>query len=255
MNFLHPNAISSHYGINHILWYLINGLPMIFFYRVPFIFLGCMSNKRLTTVITFTILVYTLSAHKEFRFLTQILPVLFVLEAHGIDWCLKKIRWTGVRWIVFVAFVGHVLIGVYFSTIDRQGQISVMGYLRKNLISEPNRSMSVDFLLPCHSTPYYAFIHRSDVKLDFLTCEPNLNSTTTDYVDEADQFFLNPQASLKKRLSNSTASHLVMFDTLYEQVKEIFADQEQFFTKKILFNAHIQHTSRHGKSIYVLERR
>ena len=254
MNFLHPNSISSHYGINHLFWYLINGLPMIFFYRLPFVFLGGMSNKRLTIVVTFTILVYTLSAHKEFRFLTQILPILFVLEAHGIDRCLKKIRWTPFRWIVFLAFLGHVLLGVYFSVVDRQGQVSVMRYLRKNLDQESNRPLSIDFLLPCHSTPFYTFLHRSDVKLDFLTCEPNFDSPTKNYLDEADQFFLNPQESLSKRLSSSNASHLVMFDTLYEQVKETLDDHQEFFVKKILFNAHIQHTSRHGKSIYVLER-
>lgn len=255
INFLHPNSISSHYGINNILWYLTNGLPIIFFYRLPFIFLGAMSNKRLTIISLFTMFIYTLNVHKEFRFLTQILPILFILEAHGIDWCAKKLKWNKFRWIIFLSFIGHLCIGIYFSFIDRQGQVSVMQYLRKDLPTDNRENLSVDFLMPCHSTPYYNFIHRNDIQLNFLTCEPNLNKIKTDYIDEADQFFLKPIESLQKRLKTSDSSHLVMFDTLYNQVKEIFEDDQWFYVKQILFNSHIQHTSRHGKMIYILERK
>jgi phosphatidylinositol glycan class B len=248
INFLHPNSISSHYGINNFFWYFTNGLPMIYFYRLPFVFLGAMSNKRLTIIILFTIFIYTLNIHKEFRFLTQILPLLFILEAHGIDWCLKTIKWKQFRWIIFLSFLGHLFIGIYFSLIDRQGQISVMNYLR---IGE---NKSVDFLMPCHSTPYYNFLHRNDIQLHFLTCEPNLNQMTNDYIDEADRFYLKPIESLKKRLKDYNPSHLIMFDTLYEQLKDVLEDDQGFFVKNILFNSHIQHSSRHGKMIYILQK-
>jgi phosphatidylinositol glycan class B len=254
MNFFHPNSISSHYGSNNIFWYLTNGLPMIFFVRLPFIFLGAINSKRAAIISLFTIFIYTLNIHKEFRFLTQILPLLFVLEANGIDWCLKKFKWKQFRWIIFFSFLGHIIIGIYFSLIDRQGQIFVMNYLRKNLINENKKNFSIDFLMPCHSTPYYNFIHRNDIQLNFLTCEPNLNKIKNDYIDEADQFFLKPIQSLKQRLNNYNSSHLIMFDTLYNQVKNIFEEDQGYFVKKILFNSHIQHTSRHGKMIYILEK-
>ncbi|CAF1333666.1 unnamed protein product [Rotaria magnacalcarata] len=255
INFLHPKSISSHYGINSILWYLTNGLPMIFFYRLPFIFVGSIANKRLTSIILFTIFIYTLNAHKEFRFLTQILPILFILEAHGIDWCLKIFKWNRFRWIIFASFIGQLVIGIYFSLIDRQGQISVMQYLRTNLISNNKENLSIDFLMPCHSTPYYSCIHRNDIQLNFLTCEPNLDSRNNNYMDEADRFFSRPIESLKKRLNTYNSSHLVMFDTLYNQVKDVLEEDQWFFVKEILFNSHIQHTSRHGKTIYILEKR
>ena len=255
VNFLHPNSISSHYGVNHLLWYFINGLPMIFFYRFPFVLLGSLSNKRLSAVVAFTIAIYTLNSHKEFRFLSQILPLLFILEAHGIDWCLKQIRWHQFRWILFVAFFLHVSAGIYFSTTDRQGQISVMHYLRTDLPPlEHDRSYSIDFLLPCHSTPFQNFLHRKDVRLNFLTCEPNLNASNENYLDEADRFYSQPKPMLIERIRRLNSTHLVMFDTLYEQVRDLFDGYEQFFIKKILFNSHIQHTSRHGKFLYVLER-
>ena len=254
INFLHPNSISSHYGINNFFWYLTNGLPMIFFYRLPFIFLGAFHSKRLTIISLFTIFAYTLNIHKEFRFLTQILPILFVLEAHGIDWCIRRLRSNKLRWIIFVSFIGHLFIGIYFSLIDRQGQINIMHYIRTNLITENQEKLSIDFLLPCHSTPYYSLIHRNDIELNFLTCQPNLDNRTNDYIDEADQFFSKPIESLKKRLDNYKSTHLVMFDLFYDQVKDLFEEDQTFFVKEILFNSHIQHTSRHGKMIYVLQR-
>ena len=255
MNFLHPNSISAHYGTNDLFWYLTNGLPMIFFYRLPFVFLGGWLNKRLSLIVVFTIFIYTLNIHKEFRFLTQILPILFILEAQGIDWSLKRIRGKFFQWFLFFAFVGHLFIGIYFSLIDRQGQISVMNYLRTNLITNNEEKYSVDFLMPCHSTPYYSFIHRQDIQLNFLTCEPNFDRENRNYIDEADRFFLQPIESLRARLqtNHSKSSHLVMFDTLYNQVKEFVEDEQGFFVKMILFNSHIQHTSRHGKMIYILE--
>ncbi|CAF2363238.1 unnamed protein product [Rotaria sp. Silwood2] len=67
-----------------------------------------------------------------------------------------------------------------------------MYYLRKNLINNNNnnnQNFSIDFLMPCHSTPYYNFIHQNDIQLNFLTCEPNLDDITNNYIDEADQFF------------------------------------------------------------------
>lgn len=256
MNFLHPNSISAHYGSNELFWYFTNGLPMIFFYRLPFVLLGGWLNKRLSVVIVFTIFIYTLNIHKEFRFLSQILPILFILEGHGIDWCLKKVKSKFFQWFVFIAFVGHVLIGVYFSLIDRQGQVGVMNYLRTNLIPTNNEKYTVDFLMPCHSTPYYSFIHRKDIQLDFLTCEPNFNPLNRDYIDEADRFYLQPMDSIATRLkTHSNSSHLVMFDTLYNQVKDFLEDEQGFFVKMILFNSHIQHTSRHGKRIYILEKK
>jgi hypothetical protein len=45
-----------------------------------------------------------------------------------------------------------------------------------------------------------------------------------------------------------------MFDTLYEQLKDVLEDDQGFFVKNILFNSHIQHSSRHGKMIYILQK-
>jgi hypothetical protein len=57
----------------------------------------------------------------------------------------------------------------------------------------------------------------------FLTCEPNFNTNTPHdiYTDEADQFYSDPN---KWFLSNrgaieSSVTHLVLFDKLFEHIK------------------------------------
>lgn len=227
---------------------------MIFFYRVPFVFLGFFSNKRLTSIIIFTIGIYTLNCHKEFRFLSQILPILFIVEAHGIDICLKNVRWSRFRWILFVGFLLHIVTGIYFSTIDRRGQISVLNYLRENLPRENERFYSIDFLLPCHSTPFYSFIHRNDIQMNFLTCEPNFNVTNENFLDEADRFYSRPRENLLERIENVRPTHLIVFDTFYEQIRDVFDVRRDFFVRKIFFNSHFQHSSRHGKNLFLLEK-
>ncbi len=75
-------------------------------------------------------------------------------------------------------------------TVDDQKFVQVM----------PENS-SVDFLMPCHSTPFYSHVHRADISMKILDCAPrwnleektSLNSIRFDSVmDENDRFKLNP---------------------------------------------------------------
>lgn len=92
--------------------------------------------------------------------------------------------------------------------------------------------------MPCHSTPHQAYLHRPDVRLRFLTCEPPLgcvppplaakrDTHRTDrpgvdlkaYRDEADQFYDDPDAWLGRLLPlEALPSHVIMFEPLVERV-------------------------------------
>ncbi|CAF1599369.1 unnamed protein product, partial [Didymodactylos carnosus] len=265
INILHSNSISSHYGINGLMWYLTNGLPMIFLYRIPLLFV-CLFGKckpnyiyrmHLSIVCLFTISFYSLNIHKEFRFLTQLLPLLFILEAYGLDYCVTRKmnkQWMNELLIkgIYLSFIFHLLIGIYFSCYDRRGQIDVLHWLRKNVKSDS----TVEFLMPCHSTPYYSYLHRQDVNLKFLTCEPNLSlsNKNNSYIDEADQFYARPIQSMENKLRQNRDYknyYLIMFETLFKIVETTLVENN-FIVVKQLFNSHIQHTLRHGKMIYVL---
>ncbi|GAB1607087.1 hypothetical protein Ahia01_000991500, partial [Argonauta hians] len=72
----------------------------------------------------------------------------------------------------------------------------------------PDLPVKVLFLMPCHSTPYYSYIH-SPVGMRFLTCEPDLPSphtsptSPTPYLDEADMFYLDPVGWLRAQYNIS----------------------------------------------------
>lgn len=59
--------------------------------------------------------------------------------------------------VIVVLLVFNIPVALYFSLIHQRGTIDVMFYLYKEAKKEPqnNAAMSVLFLMPCHSTPYY----------------------------------------------------------------------------------------------------
>ena len=75
--------------------------------------------------------------------------------------------------------------------------------------------------MPCHSTPLYSHIH-TNITTRFLHCEPNL-SGSTNYTEEADQFYADPVKWLEANLQSSTKpTHLVMFDVLEKEPVMIY---------------------------------
>ena len=85
-------------------------------------------------------------------------------------------------------------------------------------------SPDILFLMPCHSTPYYSFLH-ANVSLRFLTCPPNLDHVDN-YADEADVFYQNPAAWLKEeyqRSERTLPTHLVYFSVLQASIADFLA--------------------------------
>ena len=72
-----------------------------------------------------------------------------------------------------------------------------------SLITQADTSMTVGFLMPCHSTPWRSHLVHPSIKAWALGCEPPVNldvATRASYVDEADQFYANPKKSLDDKL-------------------------------------------------------
>ena len=130
-----------------------------------------------------------------------------------------------------------------------------MSHLRNENVLKQTDSLL--FLTPCHSTPYYSYLHRN-VSMKFLTCEPNLNPNLVDYEDEADNFYSNPQEWLLNNYKDiQGVTHIVMFENLYHQLLAIQNDQiKQFLEKfqicKSFYHSFIITNKRNDKSLLLM---
>jgi phosphatidylinositol glycan class B len=203
LNFLRTNisSVSLFYGSSPWHYYILQALPILCTTSLPFVLHGAWlafsNSKTNTTIIKLRILlgcvgwtfgVYSMAGHKEWRFLHPLLPLLHVLASKSLvdvhdrpHPTRKSPAKTGIKlllpiltshfWLILCA----VPASVYVVLFHCSAQISVMSYLR----SVPSRDLrSVGFLMPCHSTPWQAYLHRSELaepgRLWALGCEPPL---------------------------------------------------------------------------------
>ena len=127
---------------------------------------------------------YSFLSHKEFRFIFPVLPLamcycgLFLSSLFGSQ--LRKnqaahhqvlsISQAGMKAKLLVLFlaVTNVPMALYTSTVHQRGSIDVMGYIHdESLKPTSDDGMSVLFLMPCHSTPFFRY---SDCLIYVLKC-------------------------------------------------------------------------------------
>uniref|UniRef100_A0A183T232 Mannosyltransferase n=1 Tax=Schistocephalus solidus TaxID=70667 RepID=A0A183T232_SCHSO len=288
LNFLRFNILANganFYGIEPWHWYFTNGLPTMLFTSAPFCVVGF--------IIDFTALVYGVIlcsslAHKEYRFIFPILPLLHYFTGRGLVCASNALHRSG-RKTVFCVFspktalavflvISHMPLALYTCLVHQRGPTELMELLgsqgdRNNWpsatplsimngkTSESDEQMRALFLMPCHTTPYLSYLHRN-ISLRLLACDPNLSALTGEdpagYVDEADIFYADPSAWLEANYSDSLKlPHLIaIFDHLlmekrYSSSVTDFLKTHDFFLCARLFHAHFPTHRRHGKYIYL----
>ncbi|KAG5438596.1 hypothetical protein PCANB_002702 [Pneumocystis canis] len=216
------NGLSDYYGSSPWHYYFSQGLTIILFLYLPFGLHGAYLHKNTIyfQLIVLVLFCYSMVRHKEIRFIYFLSPLLHIFSAKSISQVPEFI----LRKLVPLILVINVFVIWYFNQVHQRGVIDVMKYIKDDLTIS-----SVVFLMPCHSTPWQSYVHRSDIQMKFLTCEPPIslhnNSNSIDYRDEADQFYDNPSLFLKKYFvyekMNSTIqdgffwpSHFVFFENL-----------------------------------------
>ena len=165
----------------------------------------------------------------------------------------QRRRARKVRVLVLLLAVSNLLPLLYFSLIHQRGTIDVMKYLHDAVARRggssshrqqggPRAGDSTDILvlMPCHSTPYYSFLH-ANVSMRFLTCEPNL-SHAANYTDEAAVFYSDPARWLKEEYQNAERAalptHVVYFNVLQGSVEE-FLTLGGYSTCATFFHTHV----------------
>ncbi|XP_051580288.1 GPI mannosyltransferase 3-like [Myxocyprinus asiaticus] len=256
-NFLRFNVLHSvaeFYGTHPWHWYFTQGVVVVIGPHLPIFLYGCKvatkKHRILLITILWTITIYSLLAHKEFRFIYPVLP--FCMIFCGLS--LAKLQ-TWRKPAACALLLLNIIPALYTGLIHQRGALDVMNHLQQLCnISESQNAPEPDvlFLMPCHSTPMYSHLH-CPLKLRFLECQPDLTGNEQ-YVDEADKFFSDPLHWLRTSFHTQSTlpSHVLLFDSLEKDIAG-FLVENRFVKQSEIFHTHFPE-GRLGENILIYAR-
>ncbi|KAJ6502310.1 glycosyltransferase family 22 protein [Mycena sanguinolenta] len=223
LNFLETNLsnVSLFYGGNSWHYYLSQAIPIMCTTALPFtlreIWLILRGRESpalgiMLSCITWTIGVYSLAEHKEWRFIHPLLPMLHLFATKSLgDMSNEKQNQKPSKSLSLqrrfrITLLFTLPISCYIALLYCSAPIEVMAFIR-SLPREELRDGGIGFLTPCHSTPGHAYLHRPELangRLWALGCEPPLqNEGTATYRDQTTVFFASPHMYLNERFPQS----------------------------------------------------
>lgn len=179
---------------------------------------------QLATTAVLVPCVLSFISHKEVRFIYPLVPLLHILAAvpfttfflPGVSLAIpRSSQFTVKRLLLALLLIVNISIAIVTTTSHQTAPLTVMTYLRnqhtKHYLSQPPSeflapapsTMTVGFLMPCHSTPWRSHLVHAAIKAWALTCEPPVNmnaSARANYLDEADRFYADPKKFLATTL-------------------------------------------------------
>ena len=183
-------------------------------------------RRQIATITVLVPSVLSFISHKEVRFLYPILPLLHTLAAvpfttfflPGVSLAIPRTsQFTAKRLLLAFLLIVNIIIAIGTTTMHQTAPLTVMTYLRdqhtRHYLSQPPSefaksapsTMTVGFLMPCHSTPWRSHLVHPSMKAWALTCEPPVNmnaSARAHYLDEADRFYADPKHFLATTLGD-----------------------------------------------------
>jgi len=191
---------------------------------------------------------YSLLAHKEFRFIHPTLPIIIVLAGRGAQTVLDRYKGATGKAILGTLVILQVIMAGYFSLVHQRGVIDVVEYLRQQETS------SILFIMPCHSTPWQSHLHHPNATLRFITCEPPSPGTElATYQDESDLFYADPSSGIKNLLEEGPTAQnavVVLFQALQPVAAPILSEKG-FVECARFFNSHFTDDSRRAGDVIV----
>ncbi|XP_067161602.1 GPI mannosyltransferase 3 isoform X3 [Apteryx mantelli] len=198
--------------------------------------------------VIWTVLVYSMLSHKEFRFIYPVLPFCMVFCGYSLKH-LKACKKSAASFLL----LSNLLPALYTGLIHQRGSLDVMSHVQQLCNNSYQSQASIFIMMPCHSTPFYSHVH-CPLKMRFLQCPPDLTGNKS-YIDEADLFYSNPLAWLNEEFYNDTLlpSHLIFFSVLEQEISSFLAlkDYEKSAT---VFHTHVPQ-GRVGSHIYVYRKK
>ena len=210
LNFYHFNTTlngSALYGTHPLYWYFMVGIPTVIgtmtpnlFYAVKFIhsmwnkpntekghhrtYFALISKLFPLICCLWTVMVFSLNPHKEFRFLSPVLPILMIYCGVGLFQVFRSYPSISKMVLILLATTNGFA-GLYLSQFHQSAPIEVMQWLHKEIYTKVEvdfvyssyGDVTVAMVLPCHSTPHHSYLHLGDVDnhvdLRFLECDPH----------------------------------------------------------------------------------
>ncbi|KAJ9665149.1 glycosylphosphatidylinositol anchor biosynthesis [Coniosporium apollinis] len=229
LQFLHFNLaqdLAVFYGRNRPDYYLTEGLPLLLTTALPFAVLGLSRAllgrvdlegksskpevppgpvlKVIAWTVVIVIAVLSMVSHKEVRFIYPLLPILNILSAGPLVSLFTPQTASRKAILALLVFINIIIAG-YTTQIHQRGVIDVLHYLRHEHEQSPQQRMSAGFFMPCHSTPWRSHLAYPEIEAWALTCEPPIGVPLAErdrYLDEADQFYLDPTAWMEMNLDS-----------------------------------------------------
>ncbi|KAF6132073.1 phosphatidylinositol glycan anchor biosynthesis class B [Phyllostomus discolor] len=203
----------------------------------------------LLVTVLWTLLVYSMLSHKEFRFIYPVLPFCMVFCGYSLNH-LKMWKKTALSFL----FLSNMLLALYTGLVHQRGTLDVMTHIQELCYNNPNESAaSVFVMMPCHSTPLYSHVHYP-LPMRFLQCPPDLTGKSQ-YLDEADLFYQNPLSWLYEEFHNNSTlpTYLIIFSILEEEISA-FLISRNYDRTAVFFHTHLPE-GRTGSHVYVYERK
>ncbi|KAI8050246.1 Alg9-like mannosyltransferase family-domain-containing protein [Syncephalis plumigaleata] len=243
-NFIKANVIrgvSVFYGQHPWHWYATQGVPVVLTTFLPLTIYGirkasAATHRTAAYASLWLLSIYSLLAHKEFRFIYPIVPIGIVYAAYGARYWWHSSRLQSSRQWRMLFIIGillpNVILSVLFVSYHQRGVLDVMDWLRHQ---PADKLSSIGYLMPCHSTPYWSRLHRR-VPMWFITCEPPASASVMDtYKSEEDVFYADPVAFLDTRLMSIDQSSMPEEPVSTTEL-DTMGDQRWWPSHLLLFN-------------------
>lgn len=246
-------------------FYLSQGLPFMGFTMLPLI--GWAIYRRglswLLGFLASAIWFNSLIEHKEFRFIYPLMPVVLAYAGYGRHLLVHSpvLANKTKRLALAVLFVTNVLGTVYLSRWHISGPLNTMDWFRKEVDRIGQDKVFAFFLMPCHSTPYYSYLHRN-VSLEFLSCTPPVNDAThtlqfkadSGFIDDADRFYMDPLGYIRQHDLLKNKTHVFLYEALVAKWPEIHDVLQRYYglhQVKRFFSSHWHPDSRRAGDVIV----
>ena len=233
------------YGTHPSYWYFLAGLPAISGLLLPFFLFefkqqfvcthgrqnGCFRVLRiLFLIIACYVSMHSISAHKEFRFILPILPIVCVISGHGMAaFTVGQVNPSSkgdsqstskrYRIIILCAFLSSANYGalLFLCRIHQRAPLdinrAIVNFIHAPELKSPLRkhylpteqvpSYEIHYLMGCHSTPLFSHLHipRQPINAWTLDCSPSCRSDNK-IICESNAFEADPKSFVKNVYSH-----------------------------------------------------